>query len=255
MYMGKQTNKLREQTDKLKKKGKEVKDRSKDVTDKLIKKSKKLVIVGFIIILITFLSSILRELISVEDLNEFILGFGVYSYTVFAIIYLISLFIPYGTTVTTIVAGLAFGTFIGFVYVMILSLFGSLLPFYISRKLGKDWVEAKVEEANIKQMAQKINENAFWVLFYLRLIPSIPYELQNYMAGVSKISTKDFLLATLFGLGPIVFVLVYLGESLSDVGGTQFWVATGVFIFALIAPPIYIFFVKLRDKRRAKKLK
>lgn len=252
--MVKNPGRIRQQTDKIREKGKKVRDRSKEVTDKLLRKSKKLVVVGFILILITFLSSILREVISVEDLNEFILSFGVYSYLVFGVIYMVSLFIPYGTTVTTIVAGLAFGTLIGFFYVMVLSVFGSLLPFYISRRLGKDWVEAKVEEANIKNMAEKINNNAFWVLFYLRLIPSIPYELQNYMAGVSKISTRDYLLATILGLGPIVFILVYLGESLADVGGTRFWIATSIFIIALVAPPVYIFFVKLRDKHRANKL-
>lgn len=182
-------------------------------------------------------------------IKEFVEGFGNYSLLVFSAIYLLFLFIPFGSTVTTVAAGLIYGAFIGAILTLILTTFLSVVPFLVARKLGKNWVERKVKEINIDNYLHKINENSFVILFYLRLIPSIPYEFQNYIAGLTNITTKKYMLATFLGILPIIFILTFLGQNLTDIGSNDFWVAVFLFLAFLLLPPvIYIIRKKIKKK-------
>jgi hypothetical protein len=59
---------------------------------------------------------------------------------------------------------------------------------------------------------------------------------QNYIAGITRISTAQFFLATVLGIGPIIFVLAFLGDSLTDPGSFRFWLAAGIYLSVLLAP-------------------
>ncbi|MFT4283031.1 MAG: TVP38/TMEM64 family protein [Candidatus Woesearchaeota archaeon] len=181
-------------------------------------------------------------------IKEFVEGFGAYSFLVFSAIYLIFLFIPFGSTVTTVAAGLIYGALWGAVITLILTTVLSLVPFFVARKLGKNWVEKKVKEVNIDKYLEKINENSFVILFYLRLIPSLPYEFQNYIAGLTNINVRNYMIATFFGIMPIIFVLTYLGGSLTDVGSPEFWTALSIFLVFLLLPPI-VYLIKKKIKK------
>jgi uncharacterized membrane protein YdjX (TVP38/TMEM64 family) len=176
------------------------------------------------------------EALSPQEVRDFVLSFGVLAPVVFALLYLGAVFIPYGTTILTIAAGLAFGPLWGSILTFSITIVASLLPFTISRHLGRDWVEEKVGNTRVEKYAEQINRNAFLVFFYLRLIPGLPYEAQNYIAGITRISTTQFFLATVFGIGPIIFVLAFLGDSLTDPGSPQFWLAAGIYLTVLLAP-------------------
>ena len=54
-------------------------------------------------------------------------------------------------------------------------------------------------------------------LLYMRLLPFIPYELQNYIAGLIDISVGKFILASFIGLLPGTFALIYLGNTITDI--------------------------------------
>ena len=208
-------------------------------------------LIFFVLVGVLFLIPGFMNLFNPEVIRDVVLGFGVWSHIVFAIIYLIFLFIPFGSTVTTVAAGLIYGALVGSIVVLFLTVVLSVIPFLVARKLGKEWVEKKVEDFNVEKYLNKINENSFIILFYLRLIPSIPYEFQNYIAGLTNITIIKYMLATLLGIFPIIFILTYLGNSLTDVGGREFWIAVTLFLTALFLPPI-IYFVKVKffDKKK-----
>ncbi|RPJ40627.1 MAG: DedA family protein, partial [Deltaproteobacteria bacterium] len=82
-------------------------------------------------------------------------------------------------------------------------------------------------------------------LLFLRVIPVIPFCVVNYLAGVTKIPLKIFILATSLGVLPGSLFLTYAGKHLStankvgDLLSFSFYLAlSGIAIAALL--PILI---------------
>lgn len=215
------------------------------------RKMKALVLL--IVVGVLFLVPAYFDVFNPEIIRDVVLEFGFFGPVIFSLIYLVFLFIPFGSTVTTVAAGLIYGPLSGGLFILFLSVTLSVIPFLVARKLGRGWVERKVKEVNIDKYLEKINDNSFWIFFYLRLIPSVPYEFQNYIAGLTNISVKRFMLATLLGIFPIILILTYLGNSLTDIGGQEFWLAVILFLSFLILPPVIWFVYNWVKKRRIKR--
>lgn len=173
--------------------------------------------------------------------QEFILSFGPLAPVIWTLLYLVAVFIPFATTILTVAAGLAFGLVQGTLLSYGVTLFASLLPFFVARRLGREWVERRVGNTRVERYAELINRHAFLVFFYLRLIPSIPYEIQNHIAGVSRITYRHFLLASALGNAPIILVLAFLGDGLTTPDTLRFGLAVGLYIVALLAAPVIAF--------------
>ncbi len=218
---------------------------------KAIKKLRSRALQGLavLLLLLGLWAAFRAGLVDPVTLKDFILSFGVLAPVVWILLYLMAVFIPYATTVMTVAAGLAFGTLWGTLLTFSVTIFASLLPFTVSRRLGRWWVEEKIGDSRVGKYADLINRNAFLVFFYLRLIPSLPYELQNHIAGVSRISYKHFMLASVLGVGPTLFVLAFLGDSLTEPGSPMFWVAAGIYLVVLVSPVLYAVLVRRRGRK------
>jgi uncharacterized membrane protein YdjX (TVP38/TMEM64 family) len=177
--------------------------------------------------------------------KAFILSFGVLAPAIWILLYLVAVFIPYATTVMTVAAGLAFGVLWGGVLTYGVTLFASLLPFTVARRLGRDWVERRVGGTRVEKYVELINRHAFLVFFYLRLLPTLPYEVQNHVAGITRITYRHFLLASALGNGPILFVLTFLGDGLVMPYSPRFWAALVLYALALLSP-VFIALVRRR---------
>ena len=185
------------------------------------------------------------DLVDPIQLKRYVLSFGPYAPLFWTALYVVAVFIPYATSILTFVAGLAFGTAYGTVLVYVVTIPACLLPLVVSRRIGREWVEAVIGNTRVKRHADRINENAFLVFFYLRLLPTLPYEVQNYVAGVSRISARQFMLATALGDIPILFAMVNFGSSLSDLESPRFWIAAGLYLVVVGCPA----FIAIRMKR------
>ncbi len=176
------------------------------------------------------------ELADPLAVKELVLGFGPFAPLVWAVLYLGAVFVPYATTVMTMAAGLAFGTVRGSMLTYGLTPFASLLPFAVSRRLGRAGIEGALGNTRVQKYVDLVNRHAFLVFFYLRLLPTVPYEVQNYIAGVTRISYRQFLLASFLGNGPMLFILAFLGDSVSDPTSPRFRVAAALYLAALLLP-------------------
>ena len=178
------------------------------------------------------------DLFDPVTVKELVTGFGILSPIIWIALYVPAVFIPYATTVMTVAAGLAFGAVPGGILVFCTTAFASLIPFSVSRRLGRRRIEVRLGDTKVAGFVDAINRHAFVVFFYLRLLPTIPYEIQNYIAGVTRITMLQFFLASLLGNAPVLFVMTFFGESLSDPGSPQFWTAAALYTAALVLPLI-----------------
>jgi uncharacterized membrane protein YdjX (TVP38/TMEM64 family) len=162
-----------------------------------------------------------------ENVQAFIRGFDAWAPLAYATLYVVSSPIPFLGMTLSIAGGFLFGQMRGTIYAILLATFSSLIPFSMARRVGRDWAMRKIESSprlnGIYQDA--VRSNDFRFIFLLRLIPIVPWEMQNYIAGLTPISIPKFLIATALGSAPGTFLLVFLGASITDATSPQFRIA------------------------------
>ncbi len=142
-----------------------------------------------------------------------VLAWGVWGPVIFMLMYAVgpSFLVP--GAVMTIAGGLGFGTFWGAIYSLIGANVGALVAFGAGRFLGKSFVEGIVGE-RFHALLQKIAKNGFHIIFYLRVVPVIPYNALNLLAGASPIAFRDYFWASVIGMIPGTILFAFLGDAL-----------------------------------------
>lgn len=192
-----------------------------------MKKAKNNVIVFIIFIcllgfLVYFLrNTILAKEVSAVSIKEYINSYGVISPIVYIILFTLVPLTLFPDSILAIAGGMAFGMVQGSIYTVIGAVCGASLSFYIARVLGRTVVD-KLVRGKGKWFEDGVEKNGFLVVFILRLIPLVPFDVISYGSGLSKIKFKDFILATTVGIIPGILVFINLGDKALNVKSKQF---------------------------------
>ena len=163
-----------------------MKDREKTKT---IIKAAFFVLLIVVVPLILFLTNreFFAQFESIEDVEDFIAGYGHLSglvYIVFQIFQVVISVIP--GEVFQVAAGYLFGPFWGVIYAIIGCLLGEAVAFGLARVLGQGFVRLFMSEEQFIKYQERLNSNkAYTLCFILYLIPGIPKDILCYVAGAS----------------------------------------------------------------------
>jgi len=94
---------------------------------------------------------------------------------------------------------------------------GSVIAFYIAKLGGKPIITKLVGEKWIGRVDRWVERKGTKAIFFTRLIPIIPFDLISYMAGITKLEFKYYLLATVLGAFPRSLMLAIIGVSAKEV--------------------------------------
>ena len=75
------------------------------------------------------------------------------------------------------------------------------------------------------EVLQKIARHGFQIIFYLRMVPVIPYNALNLLAGASPIKFKDYFWASMIGMVPGTILFAFLGDALWHPMSPKFFLA------------------------------
>jgi uncharacterized membrane protein YdjX (TVP38/TMEM64 family) len=153
-----------------------------------------------------------------------VIQWGAWGPVVYMLLYAVgpSFLVP--GAVMTIAGGLAFGTIWGSVYSLIGGDIGAVVAFAAGRFLGKSFVERIVGE-RFHAMLQRIAKHGFQIILYLRMVPVIPYNALNLLAGASPITFYDYFWATMIGMIPGTILYAFLGDALWHPLSPKFFLA------------------------------
>ncbi|CDO02709.1 TVP38/TMEM64 family inner membrane protein YdjZ [Oceanobacillus picturae] len=130
----------------------------------------------------------------------------------------IEAFLPFLPLVVFVFANAAaYGLLEGFLLSWAGSSLGAILVFLIIRKLGKRPLFAKIRKnKQVKKVTTWLERHGFGPLFLLTCFPFSPSAVINVVAGLSKISVQQFVLAVLLGKSVMIFSLAYIGSSITE---------------------------------------
>jgi uncharacterized membrane protein YdjX (TVP38/TMEM64 family) len=146
------------------------------------------------------------------DLNEFLLRLGPWGVGLFAIVYALAavLFVP--GSALTIGAGVVYGLGWGFVAVSAGSTLGATLAFLVARYLARERVEGwAATNPRFAAIDQAVGREGWKIVLLTRLSPVFPFNLLNYLYGLTRVRLGAYVLASWLGMMPGTLLYVYLG--------------------------------------------
>ena len=158
-----------------------------------------------------------------------VLSWGIWGPVIYMLLYAVgpSFLVP--GAVMTIAGGLAFGTLWGSIYSVMGADAGALIAFAAGRFLGRSFVQ-RVVGGRFEKLLAQIGRHGFQIIFYLRLVPLIPYNALNLLAGASPITFRDYFWASVIGMIPGTVLFAFLGDALWHPTSPRFFLALGLII-------------------------
>lgn len=137
----------------------------------------------------------------------------------------------------SLLGGMLFGPLLGGAAGLAAKTLGGLLSFWFWGKIVA--TGEKDAGSPIRKISDRIRADGFWYLLMLRLLPILPFGLVTFAASLARIRLPHFVVATLFGQIPAVFLYAYAGHGaarlLLDGGIGKMTVETSV---QMLAAPI-----------------
>jgi uncharacterized membrane protein YdjX (TVP38/TMEM64 family) len=170
---------------------------------------------------------------SVKRLEEWVKASGPVAPLVFIavqVVHVIVFVIP-GEFVQ-IAGGYLFGIWPGTLYSVAGILIGSPIDFYLARLLGVPFVNALFSAEKVEKTRALLgSQGAKMVFFFLFLIPGLPKDLLCYIAGLTPLRFRFFILASIAARLPGIIGSSVIGNSAAE----KKWIlAASIFVVASI---------------------
>ncbi len=145
----------------------------------------------------------------VREFQSWVAGKGVWGGVLYGLVYVAGALVFVPAWLMTIGAGLVFGAWWGTVVVSLSSTLGAAGAFLIARYLARSRVEAFARRnEKFAAIEAAIREKGWRVVFLLRLSPLVPYNLSNYLYGLTPLRFGSYVLASWAGMLPATVLYV-----------------------------------------------
>lgn len=175
---------------------------------------------------------------TLDTLQSFLLQFGIWTPLVFFLLQLLQIIIapiPGGTI--GLVGGALFGTLGGFLISAAGTVTGSIIVFVLAKRFGRPFVLRFVPPELLEKYDRIKESKLNTVLFLIFLFPLFPDDMLCFIAGLSTMPLKTFILIILLARTPSVFINTMIGAGIMDDSPTQFIIA--VAIYAVLIAALY----------------
>ena len=166
------------------------------------------------IILPLFVFTPLRLVFNSTLFKSFIQQYEGYVEVIFIAVYTILTIVGIPGTILTIVGGCLFGLWHGTLISIISASLGALGAFLTARYLLQDFAQRKFNNnKQLNKFQTAVLNQPFYFVLTTRLVPISPFNIVNYLFGLTTINWFDYTFATFVGVIPGSFAYTWLGVS------------------------------------------
>lgn len=153
----------------------------------------------------------------ISALADYLRSFGLAGVLVTILLFVIMTFtIVFPFMILSGAAGIVYGLWSGIFISWTGEVVGAFVMFVFARFFFRSMVEGLVSKSiYLKKVDDYSAENGFKALLIARLLPLAPSGIITAVAAISKMSFKDFMLATVIGKLPPVVIKVLIGHDLA----------------------------------------
>jgi uncharacterized membrane protein YdjX (TVP38/TMEM64 family) len=223
----------------------------------------KLVLGGAALLALLALARYADTAVLLRKALDGIAALGPWGPPIFVLLYVLAtvLFLP--GWILTLGAGVVYGVVKGSMLVSISATLGATAAFLVGRHLARGWVAARIEgNPRFRAIDEAVAREGWKVVVLTRLSPAFPFNLLNYAFGLTRVTLRDYVLASWIGMMPGTVMYVYLGSLAGDLAslgaGRQSrtlaeWALYAIGLLATVAVTVYVTRIARRalDKRIA----
>jgi uncharacterized membrane protein YdjX (TVP38/TMEM64 family) len=180
----------------------------------------------------------LLSLDNIDRLDAWFSGFGFLAPVAFVGLWIAAsvLFLP-GLPIT-IAGGLVFGAVWGTVWTTVGANLGAAAAFLVGRYLARGMVERRIESSkNLQRIDAGVRRHGWRMLLITRLVPIFPFNIQNYVYGLTDIKLPTFILVSLPSMLPATIAYNFAAGSIrtGDLGKTFWYLGIAAVFFVLVS--------------------
>ena len=179
--------------------------------------------------------------------------FGPWAWVLYIMLLVVAVLSPLPDSLVILAGGFFFGPIIGSLLTVIGQSLGATISFLLARRLGRNFVNAKFPKSS-SFIDRYADELGWQTVFIMRLFPTVSFDTLSFVAGISKLSLRNYVLATISGLIPLAIITTVLGYSISVHSSRLaiYVIGIGIASIAIIGGIFYFLFYK-RNERSPKK--
>lgn len=180
-------------------------------------RAKKAVLFILVALLAQFLFTVRQDLNIHQwayDFNAWVGSLGPVGMLVYVCAYVLAAVLLLPGSLLTIGAGFLFGLFWGTAVASVGATAGAAAGFLVARYLARNRIQARADRhPRFRAIDRAVAAEGWKIVGLLRLSPVIPYNLSNYLYGLTGVGFWPYLIASWIGMIPATVMYVYLGAA------------------------------------------
>ena len=134
---------------------------------------------------------------------DWVAGLGPTGVIAFVVIYILACVFMLPGSVLTLGAGAVFGVVKGSAICSVAATLGATAAFLVGRYLARDRVARMIEgNERFRAIDEAVGREGWKIVGLTRLSPVFPFNLLNYAYGITRVSLRDYFLASWIGMLP-----------------------------------------------------
>lgn len=149
-----------------------------------------------------------------DALAGWVRDWGAWGPLIFGLIYIVAVVALVPASALSIAAGAIFGPWVGTILVSIAATTGAALAFLASRYLLRGALTARFgANPRLQAIDQAIGEGGWKIVALLRLSPAVPFNIQNYLYGLTRIRFWPCTITSWLAMLPGTLLYVSTGHA------------------------------------------
>ncbi|MDB9447877.1 TVP38/TMEM64 family protein [Anabaena sp. CS-542/02] len=166
----------------------------------------------FICLLATGVTGYLLGGINPDIIQSWLQAAGIWAPITYVAIYVVATILILPSTALNLTGGAIFGVGMGTLWTSIAAIIAAITAFIFARTVGHEMISQKLA-GRWQAIDAELRQGGISYIFAIRLMPIMPYGLVNFVAGLTSISFRDYLIGTALGTVPGILPFVLLGSS------------------------------------------
>lgn len=185
-----------------------------------------------------------------EATKNWLQSFGIIAPIVFVLLQIVQvIFPPISHYTVGILGGFIYGPWLGGFLNWLGRVIGHSIAFYLSRTFARKWVKKFISESELTKLdsfiaGKKEASPQSLILFLFYFLPFFPDDEISYVAGMSNMKYRVFLIANVLGHVGGALSLAYIGNGI-DTRDPIFWI---LFIVTLAGFPLVLYLINKKNK-------